>query len=1388
MFVSVPTGLKLESKEEKPASEEDILQLLNTPDKSVFMEKESLQQDNDGYQVADLSVPKGEGYSTPVSKTMTDADAVLSTASGDALRDSIEFDPADDFTIDMADARFQSDLVEDNNFYIVQRYMDDKYGMNENIKGRDGKPVHTREKIVNSYMNKIRSFYNGESRATVNELTNLYHIINGGDVENMNDDQKQKFQHVADAYALYENMSNATFRGGSSIGERADAIKDFSINMVWDPINLPLIFTTGPGAVLGKIVTKLGAKTITKLVAQTVAAKYTNKKGLQWLATMGGQKVVKQEIAKEVERVAVSSVVDSSKRAALKTAVAWGAYDTAAAVLNDAVFQKTQTLVDTPKAISEGREPGEYDLLQGSIAGASGVLGFGLGYGLTRYSQNRSIRRGTKRGPDQTYKLQPHQLLRKDKGLRELDIDGNPIPLGPVKKVKSGSLPLILHAIDSMPHNKTKAIAAKNRLAIEKVNGPDGVESIVKRIKDWRTRSDSWTEKVMDGTAQRFDAEGNNLMKDRAGYLFKSFLMGDADAGVRGIIKELGDMGIEVPENYKQEGYKHFSDWLTTTIKLLPEPVKKEINEVWKSSVSSRFVDTDFYNTNLDEGMNLLASKASKAGSELNALKQAELALTKAAGRTPKQKVANAILEEAGLSPEEIASRSNILNQIAEKVPHPIKNTVEKISKFQSNLIRSMVAHIGTTNLNVIGYTTASGLNSVSDITRAGLYGLQAGGQYAVGAVKNRSLRKTTATKDSWSKAGLLWRLQAQKVRNFADPAGTQEATINMLAALDTKTKDSLFRFLSGGIETDNMIKGLDIDKALLEKLNVSDELMAEILGQKPKTGLYDKYINLTQIASGVKHQDMWSKTQEFMYQFDKQIRLNHKVTLTEFFEDDNLWKNVEIIGSDGRSFAEMQSKAVEDTLRAVFGKKFGSNNSPLEQVANIVEEFHKVPAVGLFIPFGQFYNNTIAHMGDYTGGSLLLKAMVDGEAISARSLYKAAKGVKTTSRRGKSGAGQDYGDLIPKMAVGWGLVGVLMKDEARNMEEDLPIFADRGKDGTIKDYTYVFPLNFYRSMARAGNYVWSGEKIPKQYVETMLRTFGTENLTRQLGQAQSAFWNGVMDIFMDDEAAGGENLKYPAGFLKSTLADLAGRSVSAGTRTLDMVNMPLALLRGKDYVEYNRNNADVINSSFLNGIRYTDQIIAAITDYAGGENFAEKKFKPLTRENGRIPINRLFGMRYLNKQTNIQKMFARIGKPDWQVGINSYLPAVNNRINEVIFNFLEVNATTAYNSPEWNKKNVSQTDLTNITNATIALAKKDTIAYLEKTDSSEVDIKTAWLYKLTNKSGIPLNEIDTYMQRIGIMNKRPEELTTAQIKLVLESYKLEKKIQGGVADAALQQ
>ena len=92
------------------------------------------------------------------------------------------------------------------------------------------------------------------------------------------------------------------------------------------------------------------------------------------------------------------------------------------------------------------------------------------------------------------------------------------------------------------------------------------------------------------------------------------------------------------------------------------------------------------------------------------------------------------------------------------------------------------------------------------------------------------------------------------------------------------------------------------------------------------------------------------------------------------------------------------------------------------------------------------------------------------------------------------------------------------------------------------------------------------------------------------------------------------------------------------------------------------------------------------------------------------------------------------------------------------------------------------------MTNATITAAKKSALEFLEKTDSSDMDIKTAALYKLTKSSGIPLSELDSYMQIAGFPNKRPEELTTEQIKLVLESYKLDKKIQDGVADAALKQ
>ena len=55
------------------------------------------------------------------------------------------------------------------------------------------------------------------------------------------------------------------------------------------------------------------------------------------------------------------------------------------------------------------------------------------------------------------------------------------------------------------------------------------------------------------------------------------------------------------------------------------------------------------------------------------------------------------------------------------------------------------------------------------------------------------------------------------------------------------------------------------------------------------------------------------------------------------------------------------------------------------------------------------------------------------------------------------------------------------------------------------------------------------------------------------------------------------------------------------------------------------------------------------------------------------------------------------------------------------------------------------------------------------------MDLKTAWLYRLTKSSGVPLSELDSYMQLEGYGNKRPEELTVNQIKKVIDAYKLNK-------------
>jgi hypothetical protein len=438
----------------------------------------------------------------------------------------------------------------------------------------------------------------------------------------------------------------------------------------------------------------------------------------------------------------------------------------------------------------------------------------------------------------------------------------------------------------------------------------------------------------------------------------------------------------------------------------------------------------------------------------------------------------------------------------------------------------------------------------------------------------------------------------------------------------------------------------------------------------------------------GVKAQDLFTKSQEFMYALDKQIRIKYGMTYKEFLQDPNLFKLMK-----GDDYVKVQAVAVEDALRNVYAKSYGGDRSKapkgLEYFTRAIEDIRKVPVFGAMIPFGQFFNNTLGHMLDYTPISLVHKYV--------------------------AGTSRDPLDLLVKASVGVSFIGVTTAREYKNMEEGLALFDERGSDGAIRNRMYDFPYSYYKAMGRLGAHVARDGAVPPEMWREVVSVFGLKNLTRQLGDTAKMSY----DLFAD--IATGEDVAVRDGLVK-VVQDAGSMYLSAYSRPLDPVNQIIALGRGEDFTPIDRKQG----SEFINkSARYVDQIFTLLS----GEELAPEKFSAVTDTPAMAPIGRIFGYREVPGQTSTQRMFNEIGKPQWRTNIKSFIPEVRNDLNRYINLFLEFEAENTVNSPAWRDGDVGSR--TKMFNGALERAKKSTINVLENSIDPK-DKRTLKLYNLS--------------------------------------------------------
>jgi len=1118
-------------------------------------------------------------------------------------------------------------------------------------------------------------------------MGNTLSVLNEASYLSKADDGQQV--KALNSYTLWDNMKGAW--DGGTVAQKADNVWDYGVALIADPINL---VSFGAGKLAAGSATKIAASAAKE--ALTISAnKIISKAGQSGVARSALKPAVKAEIGAARQRILQKALKGESfagiREGATKTGIeSMGKRELRTAIGTETVAAAGIDYIQQKAAYMKVGFQDEYNPMNTALIAGGGFFGYGLAKGM---------------------------------GL-----------------ASGGALPTVM-ALDVFDA-ATAAEAAAKKLAQEqgvKLNKERLAEllasttpeskaardSLMKSVKTSAEAAAKWSAMKAAGrsTASNLKDSGiTSSIDDVEGV--NAFLNGvRGQDGFDGLASILDKAGINLA--YEEDVWSGLVHFMSDTATKLPPNVKKEVQGLYENTIKT--LDDGFKGVNsLDEAMPLMAAKFSYAGSLMNTAGQV--------GRV----VAGVRKSKAALGDGRSITPEEALDGIVDPATGEYKNFVLKergiIGTVQDNLIRVLVTHPGTTALNLLGWVHASGVQTATDVVRGTLYGGAAVGKGLMGD-------KVGAVEYA-QKAGHMMDLQRQKMKNLMNPFATQQETLSFMAA-NPKLQKELFRYVSGGIDSKDVLKTLDLDFADLEK-----------------PGGFERIMDGFQTAYGVKAVDILTKTQEFMYNIDKQIRINYNMSYADF---------IGAKGPDGsplhwnkmrsEDFLKIQTVAVDDTLRSVFSKSYGggdfkADRNPVEGVAKLIEDARKYPIIGAMVPFGQFFNNTIAFMADHSG-------------ISAAH----ALAFKT---------GRDPMELLSKAAVGYTTAYIVSEYEMKNMEEGLAWYESRDSDGEVRSRLYDYPLSLWKGVGRITAHLRRDGEVPTELLDDVVRTFGTQSLTRSLGEANAELYDFVTEL------AQGKDFEAMNAF-QTSMGKMASMYISGFSRPLDPINQIAAFAMGDAYNETDRN---IGSKAVNNSVRYVESIFDGF-DMATGLNTVDglksvgsaigldvdnedlEKQRPLESGGRPSPIGRIFGYRSVPAPQATDKMFNDIGRPKWKTGIKATIPEANNTLNRVISKYIEEAASIVVYKDSW--KTASLIVKKKMVSDALSLAKRKAMRELYKS-ANPTDKRHRLMIDISKRSNnVSYDEIKIALEEIGI-DSPVEELNYEELKLLRNFLKLEKR------------
>ena len=714
---------------------------------------------------------------------------------------------------------------------------------------------------------------------------------------------------------------------------------------------------------------------------------------------------------------------------------------------------------------------------------------------------------------------------------------------------------------------------------------------------------EDWNTKVERG----YKLETANMPSD----LFYNIILGKDGKG--GLAKLMHDRGMKIHSN------KLTADVVTNVVRFLPEEDLVKINKAmgkYTELTLGEVADTKRINLR-----DLIAKNTSESAKTLNVLSQMKRivnsGIVAAGDRTKKT------LEE------DIAEATKEVDQMNKSQPLKYGQSVWK---------RLLVSSPATTMINVAGFAQYYVGQTMADLFNFGMLSMKA---------LSQSAYDTTAARETMRQARAYTQIQSQKFRNLLDPYTTHDAYMRFLSETNNEVvRNKLFATMSGGVEVQADRFNINPDSKLFRNIEAGSNAASNI--------------------SGVRIQDSFTKSQMFMTEMDKYMRINKKMTLREAIERGEE-PDLEVIQG-----------ALDSTLKSVFSKDYTTTEQPelLRTAAKMAETFSNTPGFGTLLPFGRFFNNVIATA--YQWSPL---AAPQNFYKFARNLYKQEPNV--TDR-----------DAFARMLVGTSALGLSMEYDNERREKNLDVYEVDVGGGTIVDAKNTYPFSLWLAAGRVLNTMRNGEQVSAD----LQREIGTQLAVGQLAR-DTQFANDINNML--DVLTNVDIDKRAAAI--DGLYKVTGNFAAGFTRPLDVLNKAVGFAAGTDTAKDVR-QAEGINVFSQTATKYVDNIFEALIDKVeglkdkdfefGDDSLTGDKLSVATRAGEVYDVNpfaRMFGITIKPSKTATETVYSMADMAPWKASERTNIPAYDKIFNGMLAPMLEVYTQDLLDNPRFQDATIKQ-------------------------------------------------------------------------------------------------